>query len=196
MPEKAKYITSFLLFFIFAIPQFSCLLNMGSFKRKNWLNSDVTRVIIIFLISVLLTVLVSILLPTALPLILPEGKRPGIASGTSNDMTYIDAHSAVDEIKTGKGILVDVRDRDDFISDHPEGAVNIPYHDLDVIIYDLNEIIPAGKIIYLLCEGALCDMSARVAGRLAEMGYRSKIIKQDFAGWKKLNMPKNKGNNN
>ena len=169
---------------------------MGSLKRKNWLKSDLTRVIIIFLVSVLLTVLVSILLPTALPLILPEGGRPGLASGTRNDMTYIDARSATKEIKTGKGVLVDVRDKEDFLSDHPDGAVNIPYHDLDVIIYGLNEIIPEGKIIYILCEGALCDMSARVAGKLADLGYRSIIIKQDFAGWKKLNLPTDKGRNN
>lgn len=169
---------------------------MRSFKSKSWLNRDVTRVIIIFLVSILLTVLVSILLPTALPLILPEGGRPGLASGTSNDLTYIDALSAVKEIKTGTGVLVDVRDREDFLSDHPDGAVNIPYHDLDVISFALNEIIPEGKIIYILCEGALCDMSARVAGKLSELGYRSIIIKQDFAGWKKLNLPTDKGNNN
>lgn len=167
---------------------------MNDLKQKSR-KSNSLRIIIILLISFLLTYLVSIFLPSSLPLFLPEGKRPGIVKNMENKINYIDARLAADEIARGNGILVDVRDTEEFMVLHSEGAINIPYHSESEDIYaELDVILPEGKKIYILCEGKLCEMSVRVAGRLEESGYQSNIIRQDFDGWKRLKLPTEKVN--
>lgn len=169
---------------------------MNNLNHKNWFSNVLIQIIIILISSFLLTFLVSKLLPSSLPLFLQEGKRPGISKNVIDETIYVDARSAADEISKGNGILVDVRDTEDYMVLHPEGAVNIPYHnDSENIYAELSQILPEGKIVYILCEGKLCDMSVRVGGHLQESGYKSIIIKQDFDGWKRLNLPVTKENN-
>ena len=152
------------------------------------------RISIILLISFILTIVLSQLLPSSLPLLLPEGKRPGILKGEVNDLLYFDASYAIAEISKGNGCLVDVRDKEDFRNLHPTGAINIPYHESETLYNELHEKVTDGKRIFILCEGKLCDMSARVARRLSGQGYKNiTIIRQNFAEWIRMNLPTEKG---
>lgn len=64
------------------------------------------------------------------------------------------------------GIIVDVRDRDDFAASHIPMAINLPLDD----IQQEKVSLPKGKIIILYCEnGGKSAMAARI---LAEKGYR------------------------
>lgn len=169
---------------------------MNTTNQKNWFSNVLIQIIIILISSFLLTFLVSKLLPSSLPLFLQEGKRPGISKNVIDETIYVDARSAAEKISKGNGILVDVRDTEDFMDIHPEGAINIPYHNESENIYaEISHILPEGKIVYILCEGKLCEMSVRVGAHLEESGYKSIIIKQDFEGWKRLKMPVTKENN-
>ena len=167
---------------------------MNRYVQKTCFSSTFLRILIILLFSFLLTIIVNQLLPSSLPLLLPDGKRPGISAEEVNEILYIDAHIASDEISKSNSLLVDVRDKEDFMNLHPAGAINIPYHELENAYNEFIEKVPGDRKIFILCEGTLCDMSVRVAKRLSYLGYKNTvIIKQDFNDWKRLNLPTEKG---
>lgn len=152
--------------------------------------NNFTRILIIFLVSVILTVIINQFHPVSLSLLLPEGKRPGIPKGEWNELRYIDAHSALEEVLKGNGVIIDVRDKQDFLKSHPAGAINLPYHESEDILTEVFEEVSPDKNLFILCQGTLCGISVRIARQLLDAGFKNvMIVKQNFEVWEKLHLP-------
>lgn len=148
------------------------------------------RILIIFLASVILTVIINQFHPVSLPLLLPEGKRPGIPKGEWNELRYVDAQSASEEVSKGNGVIIDVRDKQDFLKSHPSGAINVPYHESEDLLTNILEEVTPDKNLFILCQGTLCGISVRIARQLLDAGFKNVIIiKQNFEIWEKLHLP-------
>ena len=149
-----------------------------------------TKVFVLFGASILFTILVNSFHPLRLPFLLPDGKRPGIPAGEWNEVRYSGAREAFETVSSGRGILLDVRDEEEFETSHAAGAVNIPYGDMENACLNLAEDESTDRNLFILCRGKLCGLSVRVAKRLFDLGFHNlTIIMQDFEGWKKLNLP-------
>ncbi|HDY89827.1 MAG TPA: rhodanese-like domain-containing protein [bacterium] len=159
-------------------------------KLKIAAMSNSARMLIIFIASIVFTIMVNAFLPSKLPLLLTGGKRPGIPVGAKNELRYTNARKAFETVSAGHGILIDIRDSDDYDKSHAAGAINIPYHDFEEACYDFAEDVSTERNLFILCHGKLCGMSVRVANRLLDLGFKNlKIIKQDYEYWKNSNLP-------
>ena len=161
---------------------------MGKLKIATISNS--ARMLIIFIASIVFTIIVNAFHPSGLPLLLTEGKRPGIPVGEWNELGYTDAHKAFKIVSAGQGLLIDIRDKEDYDKSRPAGAINLPYHDFEDACYAFADEVSMDQNLFILCHGKLCGMSVRIAKRLLDLGFKNiQIIKQDYEDWKKSNLP-------
>lgn len=86
--------------------------------------------------------------------------------------------------------FVDARDVSDFNAGHIQGAINIPYHDLDKykdLLEDMNK-----ELVYVTYCSSACDVSIDLAYAMVKRGYKKLYI---FHGgwdeWKKAGYPAN-----
>lgn len=151
---------------------------------------DLVRLISLLLCSLVLAIIVNTMHPMGLPLLLTEVKRPGIPIWVWNQLRFTNARDAYDKVLTGHGILIDVRDRDDYRKSHAIGAINFPYHEFENAYPDFAKEVPTHQHVFIYCYGTQCGLSARVAKRLLVLGFENlTIIKQGFEAWGKSNLP-------
>lgn len=86
------------------------------------------------------------------------------------------------ELYEQNGLFIDARDKEDFLAGHIQGAVNIPFDDLENYYPEI-EKINKDRIIVTYCGGTDCDLSILLGNKLSEMGYKSIYI--FFGGWTK-----------
>jgi rhodanese-related sulfurtransferase len=151
---------------------------------------DLVRIMILLLSSLVLAIIVNTLHPMGLPLLLTEVKRPGIPTWVWNQLRYTDVQTAFQEVSTGGGILVDVRDRDDYQEGQARGAINLPYHGFEEAYPAFANKVSKKEHLFLYCYGTQCGLSARVAKRLLVLGFKNlTIIEHGFEAWKKSDLP-------
>ena len=160
-------------------------------RLKTILSFNPVRILIILLSSLFITIIVNSVHPSELPLMLAEGQPPGIPKGAwEARLRYVDLGDVVDEITAGQAILIDLRDAEDFSKSHAPGSINLPYHEFDDFFPDFEEKVSTEQHLFILGQGKLFGMSARIAKRLSGLGYNDiTILKQDFENWKKLRLP-------
>ena len=78
-----------------------------------------------------------------------------------------------------KGVLLDVRTREEYAQGHIPGSVNVPLSELAAV----DETISAKDTpLYVYCLSG--GRSARAAAQLSGMGYASVVNMGGIAGWK------------
>lgn len=77
-------------------------------------------------------------------------------------------------------LLVDVRDRESYESEHIKGAVNIPLEDLPKRLREL----PKDKTIVCYCWRAACAMAPKACLELAHRDYKVQEMTGGIAAWK------------
>lgn len=86
--------------------------------------------------------------------------------------------------------FIDARDAADYSAGHIQGAVNIPYHDLEKYRDKLNAL-PRDQVYITYCSSA-CDVSIDMAYAMSKMGFKKVYI---FHGgwdeWKAAGYPAN-----
>jgi rhodanese-related sulfurtransferase len=75
--------------------------------------------------------------------------------------------------------FIDARDAADFEAGHIQGAMNIPYHDLEKYREKLNSL-PKDQVYVTYCSSA-CDVSIDMAYAMAKMGFKKVYI--FHGGW-------------
>ena len=156
------------------------------------LKQDLVRLMTLLLSSLVLAIIVNMMHPMGLPLRLTKVNRPGIPTWIWNQLRYTDVQTAFQEVSTGNGILVDVRDKNDYQKGYARGAINLPYHGFEEAYPAFANKVSKKEQLFLYCYGTECGLSARVAKRLVVLGFENlTIIKQGFEAWKKSNLPIN-----
>lgn len=99
-------------------------------------------------------------------------------------MNGIETISAVELDKYhGKkeALIIDLRDREEYSYSHFDGAVNIPYEELE----DYRRL-PKGKTLILYCDRGSASLLA--ARELEQRGYRVKSVVGGFAAYSGSNL--------
>ncbi len=84
---------------------------------------------------------------------------------------------------TGEALFIDTRHAYDFELGHIAGAVNMPLKGADAAVSALTE--PTGRTLVLYCDGAECNSSLEVGGKLVMKGYTD--VRIFFGGWRSWN---------
>ena len=83
-------------------------------------------------------------------------------------------------LEKGKVVLVDVRDKADYVSERIPGAINIPLPELEKNLATL----PKDKTIVTYCWHAACAMAPKAALFLAEKGFKVQELPGGLERWK------------
>lgn len=88
----------------------------------------------------------------------------------SEQIKMVDVDTALDWVRTGQVVVVDVRERHEYEQEHIEGALSLPLSEFEPAQLPP---VPAGKKLLLHCRSA--NRCGIVAGKLVESGYRGDI---------------------
>ncbi|MEH6421158.1 rhodanese-like domain-containing protein [Pseudomonas sp. CGJS7] len=90
-----------------------------------------------------------------------------------------DTHAALASGDPGF-VLLDVRGPEQYAAGHVPGAIHLPHRK---IIASRMAAYPASTLFVTYCAGPHCNGAARGAARLAELGYRVKLMAGGITGW-------------
>jgi len=79
------------------------------------------------------------------------------------------------------GLLIDVREPDEFVSGHALGAVNIPLGGVT------EAELPLGETVYVICQSGA--RSARAVQALRERGVRAINVDGGTSAWLRAGLP-------
>jgi rhodanese-related sulfurtransferase len=108
----------------------------------------------------------------------------------SGDTLAIPFSEAVRHFKRKTAIFIDARGADLFEQGHIQGALNLPWHDVDNYFVNLeNDIQPTDKVI-TYCDGETCNLSHDLALFLMEMGFQDvNVLVNGWTIWLDNNQP-------
>ena len=73
---------------------------------------------------------------------------------------------SINNYNLNMGILIDVRNKDDYNKKHINGSINIPYNEL---IFNHSKYLDKSKKYYVICSGGI--KSKKAANILSVYGY-------------------------
>ena len=114
----------------------------------------------------------------------------GIVCGAEHTTDTLEA--VKEGVKTGKAVLVDVREADEWKDGHLKAARHLALSDLKkgVPAEELKKAIPAGSVVYLHCaSGKRCLAAADI---LKKQGYDVRPLKDGFNALLKNGFPQDK----
>lgn len=88
----------------------------------------------------------------------------------------------MDRLDRGKVLLLDVRPKEEFETDHIPGAISIPVEDLEKHLSTL----PVSKDIVAYCRGPYCLMSAQAVEILKAQGFKAFRLEEGVHEWRKF----------
>jgi len=118
---------------------------------------------------------------------MPEQNRfQKLVAEAKKNIREISPEEAVREVRSGAATLIDVREKDDWIAGHAEGAKHIARGEVEL---EIEEQVPdLDQRIICYCGGG--SRSALVTESLQEMGYRNvRSIAGGFHAWKAAGLP-------
>lgn len=118
----------------------------------------------------------------------------GLAEVDRIVQSYFDKRDAMEAVsreellkraRDGLVTILDVRPADEFAAGHVPGALNIPLHELELRIAELD---PDQEIV-AYCRGAYCVMSFEAVAALRARGFRTRRLEDGLPEWKAAGLP-------
>ncbi|MBW2042891.1 MAG: rhodanese-like domain-containing protein [Deltaproteobacteria bacterium] len=92
--------------------------------------------------------------------------------------------------ETQKAIFVDARSESLYREGHIQGALNIPWQEVDRYFVEVMERLDPEKTIITYCDGETCELSHELALFLQEMGFQSvRVLVNGWTVWKEAGLP-------
>lgn len=152
-------------------------------KRTLW------QIPAILLLSIVVGLISNAVRKQHLPII-GDWSNKGRVVTESGDTLAIPFSEAVRYFKQKTAIFIDARDEEMFEEGHIQGAVNLPWHDVDNYFMDfVKDIRPTDRII-IYCDGETCNLSHDLALFLIDMGFlNTKVLVNGWTLWIDNNLP-------
>lgn len=140
--------------------------------------------------SLLITVLgaavgvgVNAIRPTGLPWVYVP-KTELLIAGVK--VPLVDEKEAARFVDDPETVFVDTRREEDYRERHVKSAIFLPEDDIEERFITAQGLMPEDSRIILYCYGPECDMAEKVAGFLAQNGYKNMMIMTaGFRAWEK-----------
>ena len=100
-------------------------------------------------------------------------------------MEAVSREELMDRARDGLVTVLDVRPSDEFAASHVPGALNIPLHELELRIAELN---PDQEIV-AYCRGAYCVMSFEAVAALRARGFKARRLEDGLPEWRASGFP-------
>lgn len=116
---------------------------------------------------------------TEIPAASPEAAAQHFAAQFRFETDCWDVHEAMQATQPGF-VLIDARSEALFAAGHLPGAISLPHRK---IIVSRLSAYPADTLFVCYCAGPHCNGAARACLRLAELGFRCKLLCGGVTGW-------------
>ncbi len=91
---------------------------------------------------------------------------------------------------SGRALFLDARDPKIYRSGHIRGARNLPVETVDEDFDQVMAGVAKNALLITYCDGAACDLSARLAEELYFRGYdRVRVLPNGWSRWKAAGLP-------
>ncbi len=102
----------------------------------------------------------------------------------------VDEKQAARFLDDPQTVFVDSRREEDYRERHVKSAVFLPEENVEERFITAQGLMPEDSRIILYCYGPECDMAEKVAGFLAQNGYKNMMIMTaGFRAWEKAGYP-------
>ena len=92
--------------------------------------------------------------------------------------------------KNNKAVFIDARPESLYNKGHIQGALCLPWNQVEEKCFDIIENIPPGKSIITYCDGATCDLCDKLAVFLCDLGFEHvRALVNGWKIWKQNNLP-------
>lgn len=91
----------------------------------------------------------------------------------------------LERMQAGLVTVLDVRPADEFAVSHLPGALNIPLHELEARLRELNP----GTEVVAYCRGAYCVMSFEAVAKLRTLGLKARRLEEGLPEWRAAGLP-------
>jgi len=159
-------------------------------QLKTTIVSDLGKITAIFSASAIIGILLNFLRPMPLPIFSKVVGEPGIPESIWKQIVYVEPREAYETIARRGGLLVDVRERKEYLYNRAKDAVSLPYVGYEDYIDGFEKHTPRDTNLYLYDDSGDIDLSARVAKRLISRGFkRVRIIRGGILAWAREGLP-------
>jgi len=87
-------------------------------------------------------------------------------------------------------IFLDARPADQYDEGHIQGALNLPWQEVDHYFMDLADRLEDTRTIVTYCDGESCDLSHELALFLKEMGFTNvRVLVNGWTVWQQAGLP-------
>jgi rhodanese-related sulfurtransferase len=102
----------------------------------------------------------------------------------------VDEKEAVRFLDDPETVFIDSRREEDYRERHVKSALFLPEENVEERFVAVQGLMPEESRIILYCYGPECDMAEKVAGFLAQNGYRNMMIMTaGFRAWERAGYP-------
>ncbi|MEJ2719034.1 MAG: rhodanese-like domain-containing protein [Deltaproteobacteria bacterium] len=145
------------------------------------------RAAIIVVVASSIGIAVNLVSPQAIPWVYTRPKEI-VAAGVA--IPIISENKAHELLDNGRTIFIDARHQADFTEGHVKGAFSLPAPEKEDRFVELQAMLPEESRVIVYCGGPECEMADKVAGFLAQLGYKKvEIMREGFSAWKKAGYP-------
>lgn len=102
-----------------------------------------------------------------------------------DDMEPVSRTDLLERMHAGLVTVLDVRPADEFAASHLPGAMNIPLHELEARLTELN---PKTEIV-AYCRGAYCVLSFEAVAKLRKLGLMVRRLEEGLPEWRAAGLP-------
>lgn len=102
-----------------------------------------------------------------------------------DDLEPIPREELLDRVKQGLVTVLDVRPAEEYAAGHVPGAVNVPLHELEAHLAELDET----KEVVAYCRGPHCILAFDAVAKCREKGLNAHRLEDGFPEWKLAGLP-------
>lgn len=113
------------------------------------------------------------------------------SSGRSLVLELVQAQALFQQ---GKAVFVDARPRSQYLDGHIQGALSLPWQEVDRYFVEAAERLDPGQAVITYCDGETCDLSHELALFLKDMGFADVyVLVNGWSVWQAAGLPVEEG---
>ena len=115
-------------------------------------------------------------------------------SDTAGNSMVIDLTEAEHLFLKDEVLFLDARSADEYEAGHIQGALSLPWQEIDHYFDGLFDRLDQGRTIVTYCDGEHCDLSHELALFLKDMGFEHvRVLINGWSLWREAGLPTDSG---
>ena len=151
--------------------------------------NTIRQTIFIILISVAIGSAVNLIRPDGIPFVGTWSMADKLATENGDTMA-IPLEDAAALFAENAAVFLDARTPAEYDQGHIQGAVNLPWHEVDNYFETVIMTLDPESMVITYCDGEACSLSHDLALFLKDLGFaRVKVLVNGWTLWKEHDLP-------